>query len=157
MKYPAYFRILAPVMLLAPIFSFAQTNASTTSNIAACEAKPGASPWLPCGPDRVLGEADIKAYIIKEGFATKMIIKGETSSSTFFANFLPGGKFEAGKQGSTNIGKGWSMNGNKVCRAYYRPINDTHCGTFELKEGVLLLIDHDNSANPITSMELVKQ
>jgi hypothetical protein len=139
MKCSAYFRILAPLVLLAPFFSVAQTSTNKAIENVACEAKPGASAWLPCGPDRVLGEADIKAYVIKEGFATKMIIKGGASGNAFFANFFPGGKFEAGKEGSTNIGKGWSMNGNKVCRAYYRPIND------------------DNSANPITSMELVKQ
>ena len=46
--------------------------------------------------------------------------------------------------------------GNRLCRAFYAPINATQCVTFELTDAGLLLVDHDGSKSPVTAIEFSK-
>jgi hypothetical protein len=124
---------------------------------AECERPAGAPSWLPCGPDRVLNEADLKQYILKDGWTTRTQVKGGDSGKMYFMNLLPDGGMEAGMLGGQNIGKSWTLQGGKMCRNYYRVFTGPQCNTFELKAGVLYLVDADSSRNPLTAMEFVKK
>lgn len=134
----------------------AQDGAKAASDTPECTVRAGAPEWLPCGANRTLSEADVKAFIVKEGMVAKVSVTGGQSGTKFFNHFLPGGKFEGGMQGGRNIGKSWVQEGNRLCRAFYAPISATQCVTFELADAGLLLVDHDGSKSPVTAIEFSK-
>lgn len=120
---------------------------------APCERNPSSPAWLPCGPDRVLTAEDLKQFVLKPDAVTRMQVKGGTSGRQFFANFHPDGKMEAGMSGGANIGRTWTFEGDKVCRNYSQVYRGPQCGTFELRDGTLFLVDADASRNPVTDMK----
>lgn len=132
--------------LLAPALAAAQDTKDTTATApaaTACEPRPGAPAWLPCGPDRTLTEDEVRTLLLKEkdGVAAKMTGTSGTSGKDFFINFYPGGKLETGQVGGRNWGKGWKFEGGKLCRDYYAPATGRHCGVFEVSGGSLYLFD----------------
>jgi len=122
---------------------------------AACEARTGAPQWLPCGPDRVFTEAEVKSLLIKEDAITKMVVTSGKSGKRFFIHFKPGGKLDSGPDGGTNFGKSWKFKGNQVCRDYYR-ITQVDCGVFELQGSTLYLVDDDGARSPVNALEFAK-
>ena len=136
--------------------ALAQGSATTPNEALACAVRAGAPEWMPCGANRTLSDADLKAHIVKDGMIAKLSVTGGQSGTKFFNHFLPGGKFEGGMQGGRNIGKSWVQEGNRLCRAFDAPISATQCVTFELTDAGLLLVDHDGSKSPVTSIEFSK-
>jgi hypothetical protein len=141
--------------------AFAQTpptDANTAAPpAAACDRSASAPQWLPCGPDRMLSESDLKTYVIKEGMVTKMVLISGTNGKPFYATFHPDGKLESGFVGGGDFGKSWTMEGNKICRSYYQFFRGPQCGPFELKEGKLYMVDPDQRYHSVTSIEFVKK
>lgn len=150
-------RGLRLVAALTPLAALAQDPPKEPASPApaACEARAGAPQWLPCGPDRVLTEAEIKSMLIKDDAVTKMLVTSGKSGKRFFVHFRPGGKLESGPEGGANFGKSWKFNGNQVCRDYYR-IAQVDCGTFELQGTTLYLSDDDGSRSPVNTLEFAK-
>ena len=152
-----HFLVLVPTLLVAQA-ALAQLQPQAGSlPTPACEKAAGAPDWLPCGPDRVLNGAELKQYIVKDGSITRMKIKGGDSGRMFFINFQSDGNMEAGLLDGPNIGKSWALQGEKVCRNYYRFFNGPQCSSYELKAGILYQIDADGSRNPVTAMEFSKK
>lgn len=121
----------------------------------ACEPAAGAPAWLPCGPDRVLSEADFETYLFKPGQTTQMEMTGGTSGRTFVLQMRPGGKLELSVKGATNFGRDWKLEGNKFCMRAYQGVwnGQFNCGGFEVAQGKLFWLDgSDNSRNPINSV-----
>lgn len=138
------------------VCALAHLSASAQTSAESCTRAPSAPDWLPCGPDRILSEADLKAYIFKPNQAVKMLVTGVPSGRKFRVDFYPGGKFEAGLTGGPNIGKEWKLDGAKLCRAYYGAQFGNgrfDCGPFELAENVLYLVDGEGNKSPVTSLE----
>jgi hypothetical protein len=129
----------------------------TASIAPACERSPNAPQWLPCGPDRILNESDLKTYVVKDGLVTKMLITGGTSGKAYFVNFHPDGKLESGYKGAADIGKSWTLNGGNICRTYYTVYRGPQCGPFELKGGTLYLVDPDQVRSAVTAVEFIKK
>lgn len=141
-------RLLCATLLLSPALVCAQdaaatSSAATPSPAAVCEARAGAPAWVPCGPDRTLTEDEVRNLVLKEKDGTVVKITGTsgTSGKNFFINLLPGGKLESGLVGGRNWGKSWKFEGGKLCRDYYAPSTDRHCGVFEVSGGNLYLFD----------------
>ena len=145
---------------LAPLSALAQdppkdSAPAATAAPAACDTRPGAPPWLPCGPDRVLTMAEVQALLIKPDTVTQIVMTGARTGYQFFLHFKPGGRLDAGRVGATNFGKSWRFEGDKLCRDYYR-IQDVHCGTFELQGNALYMLDDDGNKNPVHSVVFAK-
>ena len=142
---------------LAPWSAIAQDakEPAPSAPAAACEARPGAPQWLPCGPDRVLSEAEVRAHIVKDGMVTKIVGTSAKSGKRYFINIKPGGKLDTGLEGGVNIGKSWKFSNGKLCRDYYR-ITDVHCGVFELAGTALYLVDDGDPRSPINSIEFTQ-
>ena len=143
------------VASLAPTAALAQDAPKDPAPAAACEARTGAPQWLPCGPDRVFTEAEVKSLLIKEDAITKMVVTSGKSGKRFFIHFKPGGKLDSGPDGGTNFGKSWKFKGNQVCRDYYR-IAQVDCGVFELQGSTLYLVDDDGARSPVNALEFAK-
>ena len=125
----------------------------------ACEARPGSPPWVPCGADRTLSEAEVRALILKEpeGLVTKIAVTSGTSGKKYFIHFRPGGKLDSGLEGGRNVGKSWKFENGRLCRDYYAPATGVHCGVFEVSGGVLYLEDlGDARKSAVTAMEHAK-
>jgi hypothetical protein len=136
--------------------AMAQATAPPPAADAACEKKADAPQWLPCGPDRMLSATDLVTYLFKPGKTAKMLVTGVPSGRKLRADFYPGGKFEAGIAGGTNIGKEWKLEGAKLCRAYVGAQfgnGKFDCGNFELSAGNLFLIDGDGNKSPVTMID----
>lgn len=151
---------LAGFACLAPLALHAQTATEPPALTAAsapapCAAAAGAPQWLPCGPDRVLTEAEAKAHFFKEGQVTKVLIVGGKSGRKFFAHFKPGGKLDSGLEGGTNNGKSWKFVDGRLCRDYYR-FSDVHCSTFEVADGKLYFRNPDETRDVITSVDFAQ-
>jgi hypothetical protein len=153
------------IVLIALAFNYGQSAIAQAADVSAaaksgssssCERPATAPAWLPCGPDRILSEADLRKYVVRSEWTTHTQIKGADSGKLYFLNLMADGTMEGGLVGGQNIGKSWSQQGEKICRTYTRFYNGPRCATFELKSGVLYLVDVDNSRNPITSIEFVK-
>ena len=142
------------VVFVSPMVALAQ-DASKDAAPASCEARAGAPQWLPCGPDRVFSEAEVKSQLIKEDAITKMVVTSGKSGKRFFVHFKPGGKLDSGPEGGTNFGKSWKFKGNQVCRDYYR-ITQVDCGVFELQGTTLYLVDDDGARSPVNAFEFAK-
>jgi hypothetical protein len=145
------------ILALASLWAGAQSQPTATAQTQTCERPSNSPSWLPCGPDRVLTEEDLNTYLFKADRTTKMLVTGVPSGRKLRADFYPKGKFEGGIVGGSNIGKAWKFEGAKVCRSYYgHHFGDGkfNCGNFELKAGILYLIDDEGNKSPVTSMEL---
>ena len=145
---------LAPLAVLAQSASETPASPAAAAAPAPCVAPAGAPQWLPCGPDRVLTEAEARAHFFKDGQVTKMLLTGGTSGRKFYANFKPGGKLDAGLEGGTNNGKSWKFVDGRLCRDYYR-FSVIHCSVFEVAGGALYLVQ-DGSKDPVTSVEFAQ-
>ena len=140
---------------LAPLVASAQDAVKDNAAAAACEARPGLPQWLPCGPDRVLGEAEARALLFKDGMVTKLVYTSGKSGKKFFANFKPGGKLDSGPEGGHNVGKSWKFKGDQVCRDYYQN-SVVHCGAFELQGTSLYLVGDDGNRSLVNSVEFAQ-
>ena len=149
-----YFFGLLLVASLSQIAALAQDAPKDPAPVS-CEARAGAPQWLPCGPDRVFSEAEVKSQLIKEDAISKMVVTSGKSGKRFFVHFKPAGKLDSGPEGGTNFGKSWKFKGNQVCRDYYR-ITDVHCGVFELAGTALFLVDDGDPRSPINSIEFTQ-
>jgi hypothetical protein len=145
MRCIATYLSLSAVALFSPIAALAQIGteqaaSGTTSD--SCVQRPDAT-WVPCGPNRTLSEAEVRTLILREkdGLTAKVFGTSGTSGKQFFINIAPGGKLESGLLGGRNVGKSWKFDGGKLCRSYYAPVSDVHCGVFEVADGNLYLLD----------------
>ena len=149
-----YFFGLLLVASLSQIAALAQDAPKDPAPVS-CEARAGAPQWLPCGPDRVFSEAEVKSQLIKEDAISKMVVTSGKSGKRFFVHFKPAGKLDSGPEGGTNFGKSWKFKGNQVCRDYYR-ITQVDCGVFELQGSTLYLVDDDGARSPVNALEFAK-
>lgn len=162
MHFSSTIRCLAVIAgMLASFSACAQAIAEPSSVASAdvqCGQRAGAS-WVPCGPNRTLGEAEARNLVLKEkdGLMVKIFGTSGTSGKKFFINIAPGGKLESGLLGGRNVGKSWKFEDGKLCRSYYAPVSDVHCGVFEVADGNLYLLDAgDVKKSLIDSIEYVK-
>ena len=52
------------ILALASAGSMVMAQEGTSVSKGTCERKADAADWVPCGPDRVLSEADLATYIL---------------------------------------------------------------------------------------------
>jgi hypothetical protein len=116
--------------------------------------------WPPCGADRVLNEAEIRAHLFKPGEVTRIQMTGGTSGRKFQLGLRPDAKLDLSREGGPNFGRDWKLEGDRLCLRAYQNVwgGQFNCGAVELKDGKVLWVETmgDGSRNPLDAVEFVK-
>ncbi|GAB3659241.1 hypothetical protein GCM10028813_35260 [Ramlibacter alkalitolerans] len=148
--------------LLASAGALAQAPAPApaTAPPAAAPAAPAAACatlWPPCGPDRVLGESEIRTGLIRPGEPTRIDLTGGVSGRKFVLVLRPDSKLDMSAGGGGYFGRDWKLEDGKLCLRLYQNIwrGQYNCGDLEVKDGRLYWLDKiDASRNLITAVSV---
>ena len=117
------------------------------------------SSWPACAPDGALGETDLRRKLFRPGATTRMVLADRAGArgddaGRFVAQFESDGKLEGGAIGGDNVGRGWRIDGDRVCLQYdpgYR--TQPECGAFEVLRGKLYLVEDEGRRKSVDSLE----
>ena len=118
------------------------------------------SGWPACAPDGALGEAELRRKLFQPGRTTRMVLAEGTGASAagdgirFVAQFHGDGKLEGAPVGGDNVGREWTIDGDRVCLRYdpgYR--SQPECAAFEVFRGKLYLVEDEGRRKPVDRIE----
>jgi hypothetical protein len=124
----------------------------------ACTDPAQDSAWPACAPDGALAETDLRRKLFRSGKTTRMVLAeragDDRGAARFVAQFHGDGKLEGGAPGGDNVGREWSIDGDRICLHYdpgYR--SEPECGAFEVLRGKLYLVEAEGARKPVDSIE----
>ena len=121
-----------------------------------CPVQPGVPAWMPCGIDRTLEDAELRAVFLRPGRPTRITMTGGgPARQQYEFDLLPDGKLSMKVGDGSNIGRDWKLDTGALCLRAYQNVwaGAWNCGSVFLQQGRLYWQDeHGGLRNVITQV-----
>ena len=121
-----------------------------------CQRPAGVPAWMPCGPDRILSEQELRAVLLDPSRPTRVAMTGGGPARRQYAlELLPGGKLALQVGDGANIGRDWKVDTGSLCLRAYQSLwaGAWNCGEVFVQEGGLYWLDeHGGFRNVIVQV-----